>query len=128
MGQKYIIDTNILIYNLKNDFPAEVTNTIDEIFNESFNISIISEIEFLGWQNFSLELKKDARKFLKLAFILPLDFSIKEKAIELKLSYNIKLADAIIAATAIVHEYTLVTRNVRDFDKIAGLNLYNPFE
>jgi predicted nucleic acid-binding protein len=38
------------------------------------------------------------------------------------------LGDAIIAATALVHGLTLVTRNVDDFKHIAGLELENPFE
>jgi predicted nucleic acid-binding protein len=36
-------------------------------------------------------------------------------------------ADAMIAATAIVNGFTVVTRNVRDFQTF-GVQLYNPFE
>ena len=35
--------------------------------------------------------------------------------------------DAMIAATAIVHRLTVVTRNVRDFD-LLGVELQNPFQ
>ena len=35
--------------------------------------------------------------------------------------------DAMIAATAIVHRLTVVTRNVRDFNEL-GVELQNPFE
>ena len=35
--------------------------------------------------------------------------------------------DAMIAATAIVHGLTVVTRNVRDFEQL-GVELQNPFE
>ena len=39
---------------------------------------------------------------------------------------NTKLEDAQIAATALVHGLTLVTRNVRDF-AFAGLPVFNPW-
>jgi len=36
--------------------------------------------------------------------------------------------DSMIAATALAHGLTLVTRNTRDFERIAGLRLVNPWE
>jgi len=48
MGQRYFVDTNIIIYEFQDKFPPENVEIIDKIFDESFNISIISEIEFLG--------------------------------------------------------------------------------
>jgi predicted nucleic acid-binding protein len=36
--------------------------------------------------------------------------------------------DSMIAATALVHGFTLATRNTRDFERIAGLRLVNPWE
>jgi len=37
------------------------------------------------------------------------------------------LADAIIAATALVHDLSLVTRNKEDFKDVPGLRVVNPF-
>jgi predicted nucleic acid-binding protein len=36
--------------------------------------------------------------------------------------------DSMIAATALAHGFTLATRNTRDFERIAGLRLVNPWE
>lgn len=41
---------------------------------------------------------------------------------------NILVPDAVIAATCLVNDFTLVTRNQKDFKGINGLKLYNPFE
>lgn len=37
------------------------------------------------------------------------------------------LADCLIAATALVHDLTLVTRNVGDFQDLEGLKILNPW-
>jgi len=36
------------------------------------------------------------------------------------------IADAMIAATAIVHNLTVVTRNLKDFERL-GVSAFNPF-
>jgi len=41
---------------------------------------------------------------------------------------NIKLADAVIAATAILNNLKIATRNVNDFKAIEGLGATNPFD
>ncbi len=42
--------------------------------------------------------------------------------------FFIKLPDAIIAATALVHGLTLITRNTKDFNRIEQLDVVNPIE
>ncbi|TDB61346.1 PIN domain-containing protein [Arundinibacter roseus] len=49
------------------------------------------------------------------------------KTIEIRRKHKIKLPDAIIAATALVHHLTLVTNNVSDFARIENLLVVNPF-
>jgi toxin FitB len=40
---------------------------------------------------------------------------------------TLPVLDALIAATALTHQLTLVTRNVGDFKVVAGLKLINPW-
>lgn len=128
MGQGYLVDTNIIIYEFQDEFPSECVETIDKIFDESFNISIISEIEFLGWSNFSKSSLKEAGNFLNFASIHPLNIEIKDLTIKIKQKNNLKLGDSIIAATAMHYGYVLVTRNTKAFEKVKGLKLFNPFK
>ena len=51
----YLIDTNILIYYLAGSLAPEEKPVIDKILQESFNISIITRIELLGWKGHSPE-------------------------------------------------------------------------
>ncbi|MFC4211771.1 hypothetical protein ACFOWA_11295 [Pedobacter lithocola] len=53
---------------------------------------------------------------------------IKNKTVELRKSYNIKLPDAIIAATAMVNDSMLLSRNSKDIIRINNLKVINPFD
>lgn len=45
---EYLIDTNILIYHTKGS--RSVSNFISDIITkQAFNLSILTKIEFLGW-------------------------------------------------------------------------------
>ena len=60
--------------------------------------------------------------------VFELEKEIKFKTAEIRKAHKIKLPDAIIAATALAYDLTLLTRNVIDFNDIEGLNLINPHE
>jgi predicted nucleic acid-binding protein len=125
--KRYLLDTNILIYYWKGDIPKGEMKRVEEILKHSFIISIITKIELLGWRKHTREGYEIARDFLDRAEILPIDDDLAEFAIELKLNNNIKLADALIAATALSNELMLVTRNEDDFSILTNLEIYNPF-
>ena len=59
--------------------------------------------------------------------MIGLEQPIKEKTAELRKMYKIKLPDAIIAATALVYDLTLITRNTNDFRHIEFLQMIDPY-
>lgn len=59
--------------------------------------------------------------FIAVTNVLPLSDVVVQKTIELRQNYKIKLPDAIITATALAYNLTLVTRNTADFQKVTGL-------
>lgn len=66
--------------------------------------------------------------FINLACVLELDRNVVDKTIELRKIHKIKLPDAIIAASALVFDLTLITSNASDFKNIRKLKMLNPWE
>lgn len=128
MDKKYLIDTNILIYYFDNKIPKNHINKIELILLSSFNISTITKIELLGWNKLNELMKVKISNFLQNATTYYIDDIIEKNTIKLKQNNNVSLPDAVIASTAILNNFTLVTRNTKDFNKIENLNIYNPFE
>lgn len=123
----YLFDTNILIYWWADEIPPDQVPRIEHLLKTSFNISIITRIEFLGFPGFSGDLKQKSRDFLSYAVVLPLTPEVAERTIVLREKHSIKVPDAIIAATALTYDLTLITRNASDFKDIQELTIENPF-
>ena len=68
----------------------------------------------------------DWTEIFALCEILPLTDTVAEQAIALRQQRRMGLGDAIIAATAMIHNLALVTHNTEDFRWITGLHLLDP--
>ena len=129
MGIKYLWDTNTVIYYLQQQFSPSAEKFIDSILPDSQPaISVITEIELLCWKTATKKDLEVLHNFIEDAWIFELEKDIKLNTAELRKIHRIKLPDAIIAATALVYDLTLITRNVNDFKNIDGLNVVNPHE
>jgi len=120
MGQRFLIDTNVIIDYTSNLIPGNGTAFVENIFNTAFNTSVVVKIEVLGYNDAPAKMHL-LEEFLASATIFPLDDAVTQKTIELRRIKKIKLGDAVIAATALLHNLTLITRNTTDFKDIAGL-------
>jgi predicted nucleic acid-binding protein len=84
-------------------------------------------MEVLGFNGDSKEMEL-ANEFITDSIVIGLEEAIILRTITLRKQQKIKLPDAIIAATALVHHLTLVTRNLEDFKSIPGLTMVDPVE
>ena len=122
---KYLVDTDVLI-----DFLRGVKGSykfVSRIIEEGSAISAITVAELLSGKRTA----DPARRRYVLALIskftvIPLDREIGITAGELRRDYGVKIGDAAIAATALAHNLTLITRNIRDFSRIPNLAVKVP--
>ena len=126
---KLLLDSSIIVdYLRRKDKDQTILYKLirDEAKNELY-ISIITHTECYAGK--SIWESADVRKALEILLsglkILSLDERNSEMAGKLKAQYNTNIADAIIAATSIIHNLYLVTLNTKDFEKIVDLRLFN---
>jgi hypothetical protein len=118
-----LLDSNIVIAGA-----SPSSKAIDrDVFEKPYSISVITRIEVLGFHQLTSEDYADLLAVLAGGKELPLDEAVAERAIQLRKQRRMGLGDAIIAATALVHDLPLVTRNLDDFKHVASLMLKNPF-
>lgn len=127
MGKGYLIDTNVIIGYLDGKIENKGMSFLHPIIDRIPNISVINKIEILRFNSPDNDYKTLV-EFINSSYVFSLNENIIEKTISICRANKIKLPDAIIAATAIVNNFTLITRNTSDFKKIADLDFLNPWE
>jgi toxin FitB len=117
-----IIDTNILIYSNLREY-----HNLRVLFEDKFcYFSEITKLEALGFHKITNAEKTYFTNVFNFANIVKIDSEVVELAISLRQVRKLSIGDAIIAATAILYDLELVTRNTKDFDAIKGLRVSNP--
>lgn len=117
-GISIVSDTNPLIYVLNgSEKAAEYLN------NKQIWISVISELELFRKRGLTKSEKQEIEFLIESCFVADLNSEIKILTKELLQIANIKLSDAIIAATAIYLDLPLLTFDT-DFSRIPNLKLF----
>ncbi len=123
-----VFDSNILIYYLNGSLNDSVRRQVEDMIKLGSFISVITRIEVLGWSKNTATSLSSAKDLLKCINEQALSEEIVKLCIQLRQNYSLKLPDAMIAATALHLEIPLMTRNVKDFQKVSNLEIINPFE
>lgn len=122
-----LLDTNILIGFWKQN--TLLQKQLSAIGETNICISSVTEGELLVGARDTPDLRF-IRKELALLSVIPVEPAIcsltRELLIKFVLSHRAKLADTLIAATALHHDLQLFTLNLKDFRYIPGLRLYQP--
>ncbi len=112
----FFVDTNFLI-NLSQNNPLVYPFLDVDIF-----ISYVTEIELLGVFSINKDVRFSKQSLIDDCTLIEMNSEIKRITIDLKQKYKLKLADAIIAATAIHLELPFITSD-GDFKAIKELEL-----
>ena len=123
-NKDYLIDTNITIFYFGLALSKESELFIDELMKSTIYLSVINTIEMLGFKDLSQKETMALESFIKKSVVINLDEDIIIETIRLRKEYPVKLPDAIIAATCLVNNLTLISNNTKDFEKIKGLKLH----
>ena len=99
----------------------------DAVINNIPNISVITKIEILGF-NAAGNYYQLLADFMDDSVIFDLLEDVVNQSISLRKRHKIKLPDIIIAATALMFDLQLITRNVKDFHGIENLKIINPWD
>jgi predicted nucleic acid-binding protein len=132
----YLLDTNVISETIKITPNKNVLAWLSSIPIGKFCLSVLSlgEIrkgvekltdtskkqKIINWLEIDLLQQFDDR-------ILSVDAQVADKWGYISSLNNIPAIDGLIAATALAHNLKLITRNVRDFRLIAGLEIVNPW-
>ena len=123
-----VLDTNILIYHLNDCLEDDAEQFLEKAFESNSYISVITRIELLGWFKHTEKSLSRAEELLNILNEQPLNEEVVKWCIQLRQKTKLKVPDAIIAATALHLKRPLMTRNIKDFQKVPHLQLFNPFE
>ena len=116
-GNKFILDTNIVLYILAGD------EVLAELLDgQELYLSVISEMELLSYKKITKSEMQKIKTFLKDFFIIEINEQVKTVAINIKRDANLKLPDSIIAATAPYLKIPLLTAD-KQFKTIQDFNL-----
>ncbi len=117
-----LIDSNIIIYAARPEHLA----VRRMIAGHAPAVSVVSYVEVLGYHRLTEQDRRFFEDFFIAAPVLQISTDILDRATRLRQQRKIGLGDALIGATALVHDLQLLTANTDDFQWIPDLRISNP--
>jgi tRNA(fMet)-specific endonuclease VapC len=128
----YLIDSDWMIDVL--DGIPEAVAAVEQLATDGIAISIITYMEiYQGTLRTAVPVaaQQKLRTLLEDVPVLPLSFAVAERCAQLRETLKrsrkrvrARALDLLVAATALEHDLTLVTRNIEDYSDIPGLRMH----
>jgi toxin FitB len=134
----YLLDTNLVSETIKPVIDAGVRDWLQSVPDHALYCSVLTlgEVQqgvdklpegprrqaLHDWLEYQLADWFEER-------ILPVDSRIARRwgSLNIETNRKVPIIDGLLAATALVHDLILVTRNEKDFHLVPGLRLFNPW-
>lgn len=125
--RQFLMDTGVLLDYLSERLPEAGMDFMDEVVDAIPNVSVVTKIEAL-----SLHLPDEHYQllldFMADAIVLDLSPNVIKNCIIICKTHKLELPQAMVAATAITYNYTLLTNTPNVYTNIKGLSAANPWE
>lgn len=119
----YTLDTNAILYYLGKDEGVRVFVEGTLRSGAPLYVSAITIGELFRYPGLTIDEATNIGSFLSICSAINLDSALAQQAGAIGRTHNLKLADSIIAATALFTGTALLTRNIRDFKRVEGLRI-----
>ncbi len=124
--ERYLIDTNVVSDYFSASLPLSGLQFMDAVIDAVPNLSVITQIELLCLKT-EAHKEQAVKDFITDSEVLDITPDVIMHCVNIRRNKKIKTPDAIIAATAIANDYTLISNNDKDFKGIKGLKYINPY-
>lgn len=118
-GVEYLLDSNIVIGVLKRNPDTLALLKTHQISLENCGYSSITRVEILSFPKGTQQEYKIAEQFLSELYYYNFNQTIENKTIILRRQNSLKLPDAIILATAQIHNLKLLTHD-KKLQRLSG--------
>lgn len=116
-----ILDSNLLIYAASDAYAF-----LRPLLTGSY-VSGITKLEVLGYRHLTVADKLYLESVFATVTVIPVLNEVIDIAVGLRQNRKMSLGDSIIAATALLNNCELYTRNAADFVHVSGLIVIDPF-
>ena len=119
-----LFDSSAVILYFNDALSAESFALMKQaIDNETGAISVITRAEVLAWPSHTAQSLQEAIVGMASFVQLAVDVGVADEAARIRRESNLKLPDALIAATALLRGLPVVTANARDFERVGQLQV-----
>jgi predicted nucleic acid-binding protein len=121
-------DTDILIDHLRGVSAAtDLVKRVEEGMIIGYILTLTEAELFASKDSEDVGKRATLTELLSLFNKVDVDEMIARIAVEFRRKYGVELADAIIAATAFTTRCKLITRNIKDFEKVCEITTEKPY-